>query len=289
MAAALFHAAARGICFALPALSSFTLADLGSYGVTLWWSDPPQTLAQYLAPLSAAASEHVPPGRLTTGYGMRIERTADGSAHYRETTRLIVHDTRLVGGYCGLAPARVLDYFEPKVFGWPALRSQRSAGSTSRSRRRSRARGSSRAACTSAEPALALAAIDPADTAVVGTPLALGGGPPGEATVLEDVPGRIRVRVAAPTRQLLVLTESFHPGWQARCDGAPCAAVRVYGDFLGSVVEPGTREIELRFRAGERRAWDGARGPRIARRDRVPPRIGRCAARRSAARAPEAA
>jgi hypothetical protein len=43
---------------------------------------------------------------------------------------------------------------------------------------------------------------------------------------------------------LLVLTESFHPGWQ-RCDGAPCATVRVRR-FL-AVVEPGSCEVDLRF------------------------------------------
>jgi hypothetical protein len=120
VAAALFHAAARGVRVALPALFVFTLADFASYGVTLWWSDPPQTLAQYLASVPAPPS--TAPERLTTGYGMRIQRTADGSAHYLEATRLIVHDApgrRLLRSR-SCAGSRLL---RAQVLRLPALRS----------------------------------------------------------------------------------------------------------------------------------------------------------------------
>ena len=45
--------------------------------------------------------------------------------------------------------------------------------------------------------------------------------------------------VATPTRQLLVVSESYHPGWQAAVDGVPQPVLRVNGDFLGCVVGPG--------------------------------------------------
>jgi uncharacterized membrane protein YfhO len=63
----------------------------------------------------------------------------------------------------------------------------------------------------------------------------------------QDLPGRIRLATAAPTRQLLVLAESFHPGWTATVDGEPGPLLRVNGDFIGCVVEPGRHVLQLRF------------------------------------------
>ena len=245
LAAALFHAAARGVRVALPALFAFAAVDLVSYGATLWWSEPPLTLAEYRASVPRAPS--VPPERLLTQYTMVFERTPDGVAHYREVTRRIVHDTRLVTGYIGLAPERVLDYSQRG-----ALRLAGASHAEVQGRYQRLAPPFARArlvahSVVSADPARALQSVDLERTAIVAIPLALGGGAPGTASVLEDTAGRIRVRTEAATRQLLVLTESYHPGWQARCDGAPCRSERVYGDFLGAVVEPGAHEIELRF------------------------------------------
>ena len=187
------------------------------------------------------------PERLLTQYAMVFERTPDGVAHYREVTRRIVTGTRLVTGYIGLAPVRVLDYSQPG-----ALRLAGASFAEVRGQYQQLAPPLARARLlahhvVSAEPARALERVDLERTAIVAAPLALGGGAPGTASVLEDMPGRIRVRTQAPTRQLLVTTESYHPGWQARCDGAPCRSEPVYGDFLGALVEPGTHEIELRF------------------------------------------
>jgi uncharacterized membrane protein YfhO len=47
--------------------------------------------------------------------------------------------------------------------------------------------------------------------------------------------------------QLLVLTERFHPGWQIAIDGEPVEVRRVYGEYLGCVVPPGTRRVSLVF------------------------------------------
>jgi hypothetical protein len=245
LAALLFAAAARGVRIALPALFAFTLLDLGSYGATLWWSEPPQTLAQYLSSVPEAPS--AAPERLMTDYTMRIGRDAAGNGHYDEVTRRVARDARLVHGYVGLVPARKLDYTEPA-----ALRLAGAAYTEIGGRVQPlpvpfpRARLLSRSV-TSADPAAMLAYVDASDTAIVSEPLDLAGGAPGSAVVLEDAPGRLRVQVDAPARQLLVTTEAWHPGWQARCDGAPCAAVAAYGDFLGAVVAPGVHEVELRF------------------------------------------
>jgi uncharacterized membrane protein YfhO len=48
--------------------------------------------------------------------------------------------------------------------------------------------------------------------------------------------------------QLLVVSESFHEGWQATVDGRDAAVARVNGDFLGCVVEAGNREVVFTFR-----------------------------------------
>ena len=60
-----------------------------------------------------------------------------------------------------------------------------------------------------------------------------------------DEPGDIALLVSTPVEQLLVLTESFHAGWQATTDGRSVPVVRVDGDFLGVVVEPGESSVQL--------------------------------------------
>ena len=55
------------------------------------------------------------------------------------------------------------------------------------------------------------------------------------------------VRVCCSSPQLLVIAESYHPGWQCTIDGSPKRVYRVNGDFLGCVVEPGNSEVRLQF------------------------------------------
>lgn len=69
----------------------------------------------------------------------------------------------------------------------------------------------------------------------------------GVAEVRADEPGFIRVAVDAPTRQLLVLTESYYPGWQISLDGDSAQALRVNGDFLACLVGPGTVDVRFHF------------------------------------------
>jgi uncharacterized membrane protein YfhO len=46
---------------------------------------------------------------------------------------------------------------------------------------------------------------------------------------------------------LLVVAESYHPGWRASVDGVPLSVYRVNGDFLGCVVGPGKRRVVFSF------------------------------------------
>jgi hypothetical protein len=97
------------------------------------------------------------------------------------------------------------------------------------------------------DPASALASIDAATTAVVAAPIPLEPGPPGRASLVEDRPGRILIATEAPARRLLVLAEKHQDGWNVAVDGLPAELVRVYGDFMGAVVEAGRHEVRFRF------------------------------------------
>ncbi|MFI5341336.1 MAG: hypothetical protein ACHQ7N_16045, partial [Candidatus Methylomirabilales bacterium] len=90
--------------------------------------------------------------------------------------------------------------------------------------------------------------IDPRQVALVDEVVDLDAANPGIARVVVDRPGFIEVATTAATRQLLVLTESFHPGWQATDGGRALRILRVYGDFQACLVEPGERTIIFRFR-----------------------------------------
>src|SRR5262249_5258999 len=72
-------------------------------------------------------------------------------------------------------------------------------------------------------------------------------GEPGRAQIGSDRPGRIVIETTAPGRQLSIVTERFHAGWQAAEDGHCRPVRRVYGEFLGCVVEPGTHRLTLTF------------------------------------------
>ena len=89
-------------------------------------------------------------------------------------------------------------------------------------------------------------AFDPAREAIAGVAIDEQG-PPGEAELVRQSPERMTVRLRAPGRRLLVLSEHFDPGWRARVDGAEAKVVRVDLCALGVEVPEGAREVTLRF------------------------------------------
>ena len=245
LAAALFFAAARGARSALLGLVVLSLADSSSYAASLWWTDPPRTIAEYLA---GALRPPVTPGfRVATRFESSMLILPDTLPRLWASTSMIVHDVRLVSGYAAIVPSRQLDYTK--------IASLRVAGA-------SLALGSGdfeplpgalpRArmvaiAVRSADPRAQIEQIDVATTALVDDAVDLVSGPPGAAVIEQDLPGRIRVATEAPTRQLLVLSESFHAGWQVTIDGEPRPLHRVNGDFMGSVVDAGHHVVRFRF------------------------------------------
>ncbi len=89
--------------------------------------------------------------------------------------------------------------------------------------------------------------VDVGTTGLVDKELALPEGTAGTAELIADRPGNIQVATQAETRQLLVVSESYHPGWRAAVNGAPVETYRVYGDFIGCVVAPGESAVRFTF------------------------------------------
>ena len=88
---------------------------------------------------------------------------------------------------------------------------------------------------------------------------------------------RIRVQARMSCRGMVVLSESWFPGWVARVDGRDMPVHEVFGALRGVVVERGEHSIELHYRplsvyggaaisafglllAGSVLIWDGRRG-----------------------------
>jgi uncharacterized membrane protein YfhO len=47
---------------------------------------------------------------------------------------------------------------------------------------------------------------------------------------------------------MVVLSDTWYPGWEAWVDGKPARIYEVYGALRGVVVEKGDHRIEMRFR-----------------------------------------
>lgn len=88
---------------------------------------------------------------------------------------------------------------------------------------------------------------DMAQVALVSEAIPVMDGRPGIATILDEGPGRFTLHTETDSRQLLVLTESYSPGWQITSDGKRLEPIPVYGDFLGCLVELGEHDIDMKF------------------------------------------
>jgi uncharacterized membrane protein YfhO len=47
---------------------------------------------------------------------------------------------------------------------------------------------------------------------------------------------------------MVILTDSWFPGWRATVDGHPTPILKAYGAFRGVVVDAGDHTIEMRYR-----------------------------------------
>jgi hypothetical protein len=237
--AACFALAAAGRRGALAALLAVACIDVGVYGISFIASrtPAPESFESFYA---ATDPPEVPPGYRSLSGPMAAT----------------MRGTRYLWGYVALWPRRELPVLPDDAGGGPQLgrgwalwRSAMRVGSVAidpaapplpRARLLTQARVAER-------PADDLLEIDVATTALVQRALELDPGRPGEATLLEDGAGEIALATQAPGRQLLVLSESFHPGWRVFIDGAPAESLRVYGDYLGVVVPAGAHRVRWHF------------------------------------------
>ncbi len=83
--------------------------------------------------------------------------------------------------------------------------------------------------------------------AVVEAPRGRPGGGRGHAGIVEYRPNSLTLDVAASGPALVVLTDTFYPGWRARVDGAPADIHRVNGVVRGVFVDGGRHRITMRF------------------------------------------
>jgi hypothetical protein len=233
--ALLVATAARGVGWSVPVLIVCVALDQGLWGYSYAYRWGP---VQSLAALTETANVPQEAQR-----GELLAPAIEGGVG----NLAVLRGMRLTPGYTGLAPASVLDIADPDV--------QRIAGVDWREtadghwlrvpNRMTRARLVSTVQHSGDVPA-DVHRIDISRVALVDRDITVSG-VPGSARVLEDRPGSIVVETRADGPQLLVLTERFHGGWRATQDSQPREPVRVYGDFLGCVVDAGQHRVALTF------------------------------------------
>ncbi len=96
--------------------------------------------------------------------------------------------------------------------------------------------------------------FDPALAALVEQPVEVGPAPSIAPTVTWHAPRASTLLVQATTAApgLLVVADSYWPGWQVEVDGQPALLLRVNHAFRGVLLKPGTHRVEFRYRS---RAW----------------------------------
>jgi len=252
-AALLVALASQGVRQAAVGLVLLAAADLGYYGLSYSVFAHADSLESLLAntPTPPAKDQ----GRIlldTLRFDEPGERTGN------QITLLGWHRA---DGYAGLEPARRLDYRSLAAMRVAGVRWVRRSPATEQIQGLIPENGQwlrvpdplphvrliSLALCTD-EPAAHVSEIDLQSTALVDEPLYLEGGSAGTVLLESQRPGRLELLVHAPSRQLLVVSESFHPGWEAAVNGRAQPVVRINGDFLGCVVEPGCHRVNLEFR-----------------------------------------
>jgi len=260
-AALLIGAVAAGSRIALVALVLYAAADLGVYG--LGYAARGRTARLDALP----APDHLPPdgsdGRVVASV-LRFNEPG-----LRTGNEMTLAGFSRADGYAGLQPERRLDYRQLDALRVAGVRwvgkhptTTDIAGLMPYDDRwfevpqpLDRVRLVSRAVRTET-PDRDLAPIDVASTALTEIDVALPPSTPGKAALIAQRPGRLVVYAHCPAPQLLVVAESFHPGWQATVDSKPEPPLRVNGDFLGCCLGPGHHRVVFTFKPGSlRRGW----------------------------------
>ena len=257
-AAALLTLTVRGSRPALIGLVLFTAVDLGAYGLSYAVYPHSETLDTY------ASRVTTPPD------GSRGRVLADLVSFDRAMPHtgnaMTIFGWHRVGGYVGLEPARQLDYGRLATLRVAGVHWVKNGPTTATieglvphdeewskvPRPLNRVRLLT-ASCQSDDPGRDIERVSIESTALVERQFDLPAGASGTVDVVSDRPGRLHVTTACPADRLLFVAQSYHPGWQARVDGAGCSVFRANGDFLGCLVPPGNHDVVLEFRPPSRR------------------------------------
>ncbi|MGA2063828.1 MAG: hypothetical protein ABSG86_02615 [Thermoguttaceae bacterium] len=259
----LLIAAAKGVRGAMIGLILLAAADLGCYGLSFALAEPTDLFA-------AAWDGGVHPPAEAASAGARRSRVfaprgnADG-APAAVGNQMTLAGWQRLDGYAELEPRRELNYLALPalragsarwVLGGPATSSipglvPRDGEWLEVPNPLPRVRLIGRVVA-SQQPAEDLGQIDVARAALAEYDLALPPGPrgcpDGEATLLDERPGWMHIRVRCCRPRLLVVSESFHRGWRCLVDGRPQPVLRINGDFLGCPVAAGESQVLLEFR-----------------------------------------
>jgi hypothetical protein len=73
-------------------------------------------------------------------------------------------------------------------------------------------------------------------------------GPAGEATLRRYEPERVVIDATADRASMLVLTDSWYPGWEATVDGKKVEVLRADHALRAVALPPGTHRVEFNFR-----------------------------------------
>jgi hypothetical protein len=97
--------------------------------------------------------------------------------------------------------------------------------------------------------------VDPRRVALLAAPPdtvvePLRDGAPEEVTVERYQPNRLEIGVHARSRGMLVLSETFYPGWQASVNGRPARIYEVDGALRGIVINAGESHVVLDYAPG---------------------------------------
>jgi hypothetical protein len=71
---------------------------------------------------------------------------------------------------------------------------------------------------------------------------------PADLQFTQRLPGRLRIQAETACRGLLIVNDTFDPGWQASVDGKPARLYAAYGMLRGVVLERGKHSVEMRYR-----------------------------------------
>ena len=99
--------------------------------------------------------------------------------------------------------------------------------------------------------AVTAAGFDPRRSAVVSSSVGLPEGtsaPPGRARIVRDEPEHVAVQTRAGKASLLVLADTWFPGWQAKVDGRDAPIVRTDQLLRGVTVPAGAHTVEFAYR-----------------------------------------